>query len=194
MGRRLIQRHGPPGLVMDGRESRSHRRNKIVADYLAFAHSGRAWYLTDEGSSYERRWHAKCRTHSDCAVTRHKTQKPSGRLAVPLLWGPERGCDARVPRVPGAQRAEGRPAAPCPPIVRGGSRRGGSPGASTGHGVGPHGQPSPHQPGGGGGRVCPAPRSYGLLRGRTAGQILRPPRSGRIGSAPTASPACGKWP
>ena len=65
-------RAGPPGLVLDG-ESRSHS-NEIVADYLAFAHSGRAWYLTDEGSSYERRWHAKCRTHSDCAVVRHKSR------------------------------------------------------------------------------------------------------------------------
>ena len=72
MGRRLIQRYGPPGLVLDG-ESRSHS-NEIVADYLAFAHSGRAWYLIDDGSSYERRWHAKCRTHSDCAVIRHKSR------------------------------------------------------------------------------------------------------------------------
>ena len=58
--------------MLDG-ESRSHS-NEIVADYLAFAHSGRAWYLIDEGSSYERRWHAKCRTHSDCAVIRHKSR------------------------------------------------------------------------------------------------------------------------
>ena len=72
MGRRMIQQYGPPGLVLDG-ESRSHS-NQIVADYLAFAHSGRAWYLIDEGSSYERRWHAKCRTHSDCAVIRHKSR------------------------------------------------------------------------------------------------------------------------
>ena len=72
----MIQQYGPPGLVLDG-ESRSHS-NEIVADYLAFAHSGRAtsraWYLIDEGSSYERRWHAKCRTHSDCAVIRHKSR------------------------------------------------------------------------------------------------------------------------
>ena len=73
MGRRLIQQYGPPGLVLDG-ESRSHS-NEIVADYLTFAHSGRAWYLIDDGSSYERRWHAKCRTpHSDCAVIRHKSR------------------------------------------------------------------------------------------------------------------------
>ena len=35
--------------------------------------------------------------------------------------------------MPGTQRAERRPATPCPPIVRGSCRRGGPTGASTGH-------------------------------------------------------------
>ena len=31
------------------------------------------------GSAYAKRWHAKCRTSSDCAVIRHKNRADDGR-------------------------------------------------------------------------------------------------------------------
>ena len=59
-----------------GGRSRSH---ELIATYLEHAGSGRAWYMHTNGSAYAKRWHAKCRTSSDCAVIRHKNRADDGR-------------------------------------------------------------------------------------------------------------------
>ena len=72
MNAQHMRRFGPPGMVMDA-AGVSHS-NAIISEYLAHADEGRAWYLRAGGSAYSRRWHAKCRTHSDFAVVRHKSR------------------------------------------------------------------------------------------------------------------------
>ena len=77
IGREQMENYGPQHMTMDaGGRSRSH---ELIATYLEHAGSGRAWYMHVNGSAYAKRWHAKCRTSSDCAVIRHKNRADDGR-------------------------------------------------------------------------------------------------------------------